>query len=156
ETARGGIGTQTWNKAQTLTRLGHRVHVLSCAARPGPELRTDETDGVVVHRFQPPGFEVEVNDQATYLLGYSWSVFRHLRLLQQRESFDIVNFPEYGGEGYAYQLDRQPWNWTPVVVQLHGPLAMFTERIGWPDPDSNFWRVGTEMERVSIRFADGL
>lgn len=156
ETARGGIGTQTWNKAQTLARLGHRVHVLSCAARPGPELRSEEIDGVVVHRFQPPGFDVEVNDQGTYLIGYAWSVFRHLRSLQLREQFDIVNFPEYGGEGYVYQLDRQAWNWTPIVVQLHGPLAMFTERIGWPDADSHFSRVGTEMEGTSIRLADGL
>jgi glycogen synthase len=156
DTARGGIGTQTWNKAQALTRLGHAVHVLSCSARPVAGLHTTELDGVTVHRFEPPGFDVEVNEQATYLLGYSWLVFTHLRALQRLHTFDLVNFPEYGGEGYAYLLDRWPWSWTPVAVQLHGPLAMFAERIGWPERGTDFWRVGTELEGTSIRLADGL
>src|SRR3989442_246172 len=54
------------------------------------------------------------------------------------------------------QSDRTPDNWTPVVVQLYGPLAMFVERIGWPEKDSEFHQVGTCMEGVSIRQADGL
>ena len=33
ETADGGIGTQTWNKAHGLTRLGHDVEVLTCVSR---------------------------------------------------------------------------------------------------------------------------
>ena len=70
--------------------------------------------------------------------------------------FDVIDFPEYGAEGCAYQLDRNPDNWTPVVVQLYGPLAMFIERIGWPEKDSEFHRVRTCMEGVSIRQADGL
>ena len=40
DTAVGGIGTQTWNKAQMLTKLGHKVHVLSCMAGDGPGPRT--------------------------------------------------------------------------------------------------------------------
>jgi glycogen(starch) synthase len=70
--------------------------------------------------------------------------------------FDVIDFAEYGAEGFAYQLDRTPWNWVPVVVQLHGPLAMFSERIGWPEKESDFYRVGTLMEDFSIKNADGL
>src|SRR5882724_8091119 len=50
ETARGGIGTQTWNKARSLSRLGHTVHVLTCASAEGPDLRSESCSGVMVHR----------------------------------------------------------------------------------------------------------
>lgn len=156
ESASGGIGTQTWNKAHELADLGHEVHVLSAASGTRPGLRTTDNDGIVVHRLRTPGAGLEVNEPGPYWLGYAWTVFRHLRELEASSRFDLVNFPEYGAEGYVYQLDRTPWSWTPVVVQLHGPLAMFTERIGWPEEGSEFWRVGTHMEETVIRLADGL
>jgi glycosyltransferase involved in cell wall biosynthesis len=156
ETAHGGIGTQTWNKSRMLTRLGHDVHVLSCAAGKAAALTTTVIDGVHVHRMQPPGQQFEVNSPAAYATGYCWNVMRHLRHLSQSNRFDLINFPEYGAEGFAYQLDRTTWNWVPTIVQLHGPLAMFAERIGWPEPGSEHHRVVTFMEGESIRHADGL
>jgi len=41
-------------------------------------------------------------------------------------------------------------------VQLHGPLTMFAERVGWPERDTAFYRIGRLMEETSIRLADGL
>jgi glycosyltransferase involved in cell wall biosynthesis len=154
ESARGGIGTQTWNKAERLTALGHTVHVVACAGSPGPALRSEDRDGVLVHRVYAP--DLEVDEPQTYWLAYSWAVFRALRALEHAHSYDLINFPEYGGEGYVYQLDRTPWKWTPTVVQLHGPLGMLAEHIGWPAPGSRFWHVGTHMEETSVRLADGL
>ncbi|HJZ60485.1 MAG TPA: glycosyltransferase family 4 protein [Gemmataceae bacterium] len=156
ETARGGVGTQTWNKARWLAQRGHAVHVLSCAAAPVPETRTETRDGVTVHRMPPPGGEFPVYTTPAYWVGYSWAVLRELHRRTQDHAFDVVDFPEYGAEGFAYQLDRTPWNWLPVVVQLHGPLAMFVEQIGWPERGGEFHRVGTTMEGVSIRQADAL
>ena len=43
DTARGGIGTQTWNKAQQLSRLGHAVDVLSCMAGSRNQARVSTT-----------------------------------------------------------------------------------------------------------------
>jgi hypothetical protein len=134
DTARGGIGSQNWNKAHALAERGHQVHVLSAAARGGPELSSHVVDGVTVHRMRPPDAETPVYEQATYWLGYSWAVLRHLHALAAEAPFDVLDFAEYGAEGFAYQLDRGPWSWMPVVVQLHGPLAMFVDRIGWPEP----------------------
>ncbi len=160
ETARGGIGTQTWNKARSLARLGHSVHVLSCSAGEGPDLRTEIENGITVHRMGPPGKECgeefPVYNAPTYSLGYTWSVLRHLNKLMQITTFDVIDFAEYGAEGFAYQLDRVLWNWVPVVVQLHGPLAMLAKHIGWPEEDSDFYRVGVFMEGRSIQLADGL
>jgi glycogen(starch) synthase len=157
ETSCGGVGTQTWNKARALAALGHTVHVLSCSAGEGPDLRTDTDAGVTVHRMRRPGVEFRVYQMPTYWVGYSWAVLRQLhRLLAEAGPFDVLDFPEYGAEGFAYQLDRSPWNWAAVVVQLHAPLAMFVEHIGWPERGSDFHRVGTLMEEISIRRADAL
>ena len=156
ETARGGIGTQTWIKAEALARLGHTVHVLSSTSSPGPELSTQTEGAITVHRMQPPGGDFPVYKTPTYWLGYSWSVLRQLHALMQTTTLDVIDFAEYGAEGFAYQLDRTPWNWVPVVVQLHGSLAMFVEHIGWPERGSDFHRIGTLMEEVSIKGADVL
>jgi glycosyltransferase involved in cell wall biosynthesis len=105
---------------------------------------------------QAPDVEFPVYNAPAYWIGYTWSVLRQLHRLMRMTEFDVIDFAEYGAEGFAYQLDRTPWNWVPVVVQLHGPLAMFTQRIGWPEGDSNFHQIGTFMEGVSIEQADGL
>ncbi len=145
ETAHGGIGSQTWTKARELTVLGHEVHVLAGAARPGEDLVSGRRDGVIVHRVQPPDHSFPVYRPVPFMIGYSWAVYRALHRLTRERLFDVVDFAEYGAEGYAYQLDRSGPNWMPVVVQLHGPLSMFGERIGWPDTDSDFFRIGTAM-----------
>lgn len=156
DTARGGIGTQTWNKARALAALGHRVRVLSCAGKPGPDPQVGEHDGVAVYRLRPPGDEFPVYGQAAYWLGYSWAVLSHLARLMKAEPIDVIDVAEYGGEGYAYLLDRTPWNWAPVVVQLHGPLSMFADRIGWPEAGSDLHRIGISMEDLCIHRADAL
>jgi len=160
DTARGGIGTQTWNKAHWLARLGHTVHVLSSSKNPRADLKTETADGITVHRMPPPGeeigAEVPVYNSATYAIGYTWTVFRHLRGLARTVQFDVIDFPEYGGEGFAYQLDRSPWNWIPIVVQLHAPLALLAQYLGWPAKDSDLHRTGTFMEGLSIEKADAV
>ena len=156
ETARGGIGSQTWNKAHALAELGHEVTVVSSSAEPAPGTRTLVEDGITVHRLQPPGFAFPVYEPHTFWVGYSWAVLEALRRLEEERPFDLVDFAEYGAEGFAYQADRSRWRRTPVVVQLHGPLSMFAHRIGWPETDSTFYRLGTQMEDFSIRSADAL
>ena len=157
ETALGGIGTQNWNKARALSRLGHTVHVLSCGVHKDAEWRTQSHDGVTVHRMRPPECYVDgTYNQATYWVGYSWLVLQHLRRLMRSIRFDVIDFAEYGGEGFAFQLDRTADNWVPVAVQLHGPLTIFAERLGWPEKGSDLLRVGSFLEEYSIQQADAL
>lgn len=156
ETARGGIGTQTWNKARTLTRLGHSVHVLSTGAGNDAEPVETVRDGVTVHRMRSINKGIALYELVAYWYGYSWEVLRNLRQLTARVAFDVIDFAEYGAEGFAYQMDRTPYDWIPVTVQLHGPLSMFAKRIGWPELDSDLFRVGTFMEDYSIKNADAL
>ena len=156
ETGWGGVGTQTRVKALGLSRLGHEVHVLACSADDRPELRTEVHDGVVVHRTHPPGYEFPVYGKPLWMVGYTLGVAHALHELMQRHRFDVIDFPEYGGEGFAYQLDRTRWNWVPVVVQLHGSMAMFVEHMGWPERGSHLHEVGGFMEAFSLRNADAI
>jgi hypothetical protein len=109
---------------------------------------------------RPPGeengAEFPVYNSATYEVGYTWNVLRHLHHLMRTTECDVIDFAEYGAEGFAYQLARAAWNWAPMLVQLHAPLAMLAEYLNWPSKDSDFYRVGTFMEGVSIEKADGL
>lgn len=156
DTVRGGIGIQTWNKARSLAALGHTVHVVASALVGHASRSAQGQDGVTVHRLSPPGAEFPVYETATFWMGYTWLVLRQLQQLRSKIHFDVIDFPEYGAEGFAYQLDRTPWNWTPVVVQLHAPLALLAEHLGWPGKDTNLYQVGTFMEGFSIARADAL
>ena len=120
ETAWGGVGTQTWVKARGLARRGHDVHVLACSDRPQEGIRTESHDGVTVHRIQPPGYDFPVYGKPLWMLGWTWLVARALDELMDQHRFDVLDVPEFGGEGVAYQVDRTRWNWVPVVVQIHG------------------------------------
>ena len=73
-----------------------------------------------------------------------------------RHRFDVLDFPEFGGEGFGYQIDRTRWNWAAVVVQVHGPMAMFIETMQWPQSGSRLRELGTFMEGFSLRHADAI
>ncbi len=156
ETAWGGVGTQTWVKARALARLGHEVHVLACSAREQQGIRTEVHDGVTVHRIQPPGHDFPVYGKPLWMLGWTWLVVQTLDELMDRHRFDVLDFPEFGGEGFGYQIDRTRWNWAAVVVQVHGPMAMFIETMQWPQPGSRLRELGTFMEGFSLRHADAI
>jgi glycosyltransferase involved in cell wall biosynthesis len=157
ETPGGGIGSQTRNKAIALARLGHVVHVLTAApVDEAPHVRTVNDEGVTVHRLRPPSADIAIYGRGSFQLGYSWEVFRHLSRLIEEIPFEVVDFPEYGAEGFCYQLDRTSWNWLPVVVQLHGPMEMFVEYMGWPPRGSRWHQLSHFCEQFSIAQADAL
>src|SRR5205809_691275 len=98
ETGGGGIGTQTYLKAQGLAARGHDVHVIS--ASWDREARTYRDRGVLIHRIPEPALGVPGYEESTYWLAYSTAVAQKLHAIAQDISFDIIQFPEYGGEGF--------------------------------------------------------
>ena len=150
----GGIATQTFMKAKGLSALGHRVFVVS---RSSDEKRHEsEAENIVVIRI--PGFENIITDMRDVVqwLSYSMSVASELESLHKRENLEIIDFAEWGAEGYIHLLNRYQWNYVPVVIQLHGPLVMFSHIMNWPEKNSAFYRVGTHMEATCIRLADAV
>jgi glycosyltransferase involved in cell wall biosynthesis len=152
ETGGGGIGTQTLAKARGLSSRGHEVHVVT-ASWDGQERVYDDA-GAFIHRIPEPQVELPGYEQSTYWLAYSMAVAGYLHRLAAAVGFDVVQFPEYGGEGFVYQTETFNRRRARYVVQLHGPLAMFAEHVGWPEPGSPLLAVGCFMERTSMHFSD--
>lgn len=154
ETAHGGIGSQTYLKAHGLASRGHEVHVISHS--PDHD-RHDYQDGMV-HIIRIPGFDerLPLYTEPARWLTYSAEVAAAVAALHERAPLDLVDFPEWGGEGYVHLLNRTEWNHIPTVIHLHGPLIMFAHTMGWPELDSEFYCVGTMMEATCLRLADAV
>ena len=152
----GGLGTQSRVKAHGLAALGHEVEVLTAGDESGPMLQSRDDGPVRVHEVKTPGGDFDVYRPETYWLGYTWAVLGALRSLAQKRGYDVIDFPDYGAEGVAFQLDRLQDDATAVVVHLHGSLSMFAEQIGWPEPTDPLHRLGTSLEDISITAADRL
>ena len=154
ETAWGGIASQTFAKANGLAEMGHNVWVIS---RSLIDDRYERIDGNVTV-IRAPGFEsrlAEMTDAVQWLTN-SIEVAVEIDSLNKSVGLDIIDFPEWGAEGYAWLLNRTEWNRIPTVIHLHGPLVMLAHTINYPEPDSEFYRVGSHMEGTCIRMADAV
>src|SRR5438445_8831185 len=149
ETARGGIGTQTYLKAHGLAQRGHAVHVVSRG-----ENRRAYQDGPV-HVIRIPGSKTANTELADWV-SYSVRVADELGVLHACTPLDLVDFPEWGCESYFHLINRTEWNRVPTTIQLHGPLVMTARMLGWPAIDSDFYRAGTQLEATCLRLADAL
>jgi glycosyltransferase involved in cell wall biosynthesis len=89
-------------------------------------------------------------------IAYSAQIAVEVARLHARQPLDLVDFPEWGGEGYVHVLNQSEWNRIPTTIQIHGSAMMFAHTIGWPEPASDLYRVATEMERTCLRLADGV
>ncbi len=153
-TSSGGIGTQAHAKAHGLARRGHEVCVISASM---DHRRHEYSDGPVLtvripgYRDRMPLFSMPVK-----WLTYSAEVAAEISELHARTPLDLVEFAEYGAEGYIHLLNRTEWNYIPTVIHLHGPLVMFAHTMGWPEVESEFYRIGTMMEEKCLRLANGV
>lgn len=152
ETGGGGIGTQTYLKAHGLAERGHEVHVISLSWDGVPRIYADGP--VAIHRIVHPELDAPGFEETTFWMAYSGAVARKLQELESRVHFEIIQFPEYGGEGFVYQTDTFGNRTARYVVQLHGPLGMFAEQMGWPKMGSTFHQIGCFMERSAMHHAD--
>jgi glycosyltransferase involved in cell wall biosynthesis len=154
ETAKGGIGTQTYVKAHGLAALGHEMHVIS---RSPDRVRREYRDGdVFVTRIAGFYDRMPLHTMLAEWLTYSAEVAAEVASLNERRQLDLVDFPEWGSEGYVHLLNRTQWYRIPTVVQIHGPIVLFAHTIGWPEPDSDLYQVATEMERFCLQRADAV
>lgn len=152
QTAHGGIASQTYLKAHGLSALGHRVQVISRS--PDAMVHAYNDGPVQVMRIPGMDYRFPIYTQTVDWLTYSAQVAAALSDLHQRKPFDLVDFPEWSCEGYVHLLNRSEWENLPAVIHLHGPLVMFAHAIGWPEFDSEFYRMGKEMEGACLRMAD--
>jgi glycosyltransferase involved in cell wall biosynthesis len=153
ETAKGGIGSQTFTKAHGLAARGHEVHVIS---RTLAEPREYSENGVRVTRIAGAESRLPLYTEIADWLTYSAEVAAAIERIHKATPLDIVDFPEWACEGYVYLLNRTEWNNIPVAIHLHGPLVMLGQTIGWPETTSEFYRTGTAMEKTILHLADAV
>lgn len=154
ETANGGIGSQTYIKAHGLASMGHEVFVISYSK---DQHKHEYRDGDV-NVIRIPGFDTRLliyNEPARWIT-YSAEVSCAISELHSRTTLDILDFPDWGCEGYVYLLNRTGFNYIPTVIHLHSPLIMFAHTINWPEPNSVFYNVGTAMEETCLKLADAI
>jgi glycogen(starch) synthase len=152
ETAHGGIATQTHVKAHGLAELGNDVVVITHSTDEG---RSDYQDGRVrVIRIPGSPRGIDLYTEPARWITYSTMVATEISKLHEEERIDLVDFPDYGAEGYVHLLNRTEFNHIPTVVHLHGPLVMLAETLGWPEPGSDLLVVGEQMEEYCFRRAD--
>lgn len=154
ETAKGGIGSQTFLKAHGLMSRGHEVYVISRCLKGEPSKH--EVLGVPVIRVSGWEKRMALHTEVVDWLTYSGEVAAALAALHAATPVDLVDFPEWAAEGYVHLLNRTAWNRFPAVIQLHGPLVMFAHTMGWPEINSEFFRSGTAMEGTCLRLADAV
>jgi glycosyltransferase involved in cell wall biosynthesis len=154
ETAKGGLGTQTFLKAHGLAALGHEMHVIS---RTHDAQRHHTRDGrVKVTRIPAFSTRLHLYEPVVDWLTYSAEVAAAIETLHWQSPFDLVDFPDWGGEGYIHLLNQCEWNRVPSVIHLHGPLVMLAHTMGWPEVESEFYRTGTAMEATCLRLATAI
>lgn len=151
ETGWGGIGTQTRHKARGLAARGHDVQAISATFQGAS---TRQEGAATLHRISAPELDPLNYDGPALWLSWSIAAARKVRELENEKPFDIVHFPEYGGEGFIYQTDGFEHRQARYTVQLHGPVSMFADQSGWPAPRSAWYEMGCFLERSVMHHSD--
>jgi len=140
----GGIGTYVVEAARALRAGGHEVWLLTEAAGPGESLRgVTDFDRVV-----EVGEGVPAAERPDFFYGgehYAHSYLAHQTLRRIGESFDYVEFPDYGAEGLvAFQAQRSSREYAATVLglTLHTPLS---ECLRF---DKQAHRIGPDARRI--------
>lgn len=154
ETAHGGIASQTRAKARGLARRGHDVVVVSRSV-DGERRETIDGGARIVRIAGTEGrgtAQTEVSDWVTY----SGEVAAEVARLQREAPVDVADFPEWGCEAFVHLLNKGAWDTTRTAIQLHGPIVMLADELGWPDKASTHYQIGTALERACLELADGI
>src|SRR4051794_2388799 len=93
ETARGGIGSQTYSKAKGLSALGHEVFVIS---RSVDSNRSVIKDGAITI-IRIPGFDDRMPEMTDIVqwISHSLLVAEELEFLDKSIGLDIIDIPEW-------------------------------------------------------------
>lgn len=149
ETGFGGIGTYAWTQARALVKLGHDVRVVAGSLEPG--VFESEHDGVRVTRVNDPD-PFEGAADALTADGMGWapnrlraaaSAYRAMRELLEKESYDMVEYPECGADGMMVST------LLPVRcgVRFHSPGQLIMETYGASQHDQE---VTAFLEQIAV------
>jgi glycogen(starch) synthase len=122
ETDFGGLGSYIYKLAHALSALGHRVTVVSSTSKEG--VTGPQADGpVAVYRVPRPRRDLAGLGRSINNVIYSLRLHRLLRRLIHEKAIEVIQFPEYRGEGLAHCL----LGCAPYVVRFSMPRWLVDE-----------------------------
>jgi len=122
ETDFGGLGSYIFKLAHALSALGHSVTVVSSTLQGKP--LGPLTDGpVTVYRVPRPRHNLAGFGRSVNNILYSIRVNRLLARLIRQRKIEVIQFPEYRGEGVAYSFFGR----CPYVVRFSTPRWLVEE-----------------------------
>lgn len=130
QTGFGGIATYTRYMAEAMASMGHQVHVI---CRSIDQESHYVQNGVNVHRVPCGPYPLPVGSfwyplrrlsykmisQSLNRLAWARTVYKEYIRLSAENSFDVIEYPECGAEGYYLTFKR-----LPLVVRLHTPWTI--------------------------------
>ena len=152
----GGIGTYSMLMARALRDAGHEVHVLTADHLDLARRSQSLFPGITVHGIAPSLGEATENACNYASMRHAWGVYEALERLHAAHRFEVVEFPEFYGEGYfALQAKRYLNKFSDAlfIVRLHTPTEhcrQLNRQYGL-DVETVFLQ---HQERTSIELAD--
>jgi len=117
-TSWGGVGAYTFNMSHALAGAGHAVFVIASGDKP-----SRKTEGnITVIRLPLNAPKIITRRTAAQALDYSERVKDCVRALHRSEGLDIVEFPDFGAEGYSFLAAALTG--PPHVLRLHTCLEL--------------------------------
>jgi glycogen(starch) synthase len=122
ETSFGGLGSYVYKLAHSLTALGHDVTVVSSSLKE-MDVTTGKDGQATVYRIPRPRYKIKGFGRSINNVIYSFRLHRLLRRLVSEQGIDVIQFPEYLGEGLFHSFLSR----TPYVIRFSTPRWMVDE-----------------------------
>ncbi len=123
----GGAGTYAREMALALADAGCQVHVLTCP-REGMRMPSDpHLPGVQIHGLDLGVGQAGVPAYNCRALRHSMGVLDALRRLHDAHRFDVIEFPDFGGEGYFTMRARRSlgeFEDACLAIRCHTPISV--------------------------------
>lgn len=148
DTAWGGIGTYTYNLANGLAKAGYGIHVICQSLDSDREYIEND---VRVHRISHKSFFPFKGRFREFGLRweYSKSVYQKLRKIVDKYKIDIIEAPNFSGEGFIYSFHKA----APLVTRLHTHFSEVINLLGWKnnyDRRLSCWFENTAIQRSDL------
>ncbi len=149
----GGIGVYVDVHADWLVHQGYQVTVLTTA-----EFQDNHEDMVLPPQRSYRILPLQVSEGfRTIQHNFSYTVYLKLKSLHAIQPIDLVEFPDYGGEGYfSIKAKRLLGEFSDVRLWVHGHMTLHLCDSLNEEPPSIYRQAIYNIEQYCLTYADGV